>query len=91
MKDNNQEIFPLVDEAGNVTGSATRGVCHNGSHLLHPGPQISSFFVDNAKVRKFQGSSKFNRQKSTQKSTHEKTCKMFADVESFNYFCSVKY
>ena len=36
MKDNNQEIFPLVDEAGNVTGSATRGVCHNGSHLLHP-------------------------------------------------------
>lgn len=36
MKDNNQEIFPIVDEAGNVTGSATRGDCHNGSHLLHP-------------------------------------------------------
>lgn len=36
MKDNNQEIFPLVDEAGNVIGSATRGECHSGSHLLHP-------------------------------------------------------
>ena len=22
---------------------------------------------------------------------YEKTCKMFANVESFNYFCSVKY
>ena len=36
MKDNNQEIFPLVDEDGNVVGSATRGECHSGSHLLHP-------------------------------------------------------
>lgn len=34
--DNNQEIFPLVDEEGNITGSATRGECHNGSKLLHP-------------------------------------------------------
>lgn len=36
MKDNNQELFPLVDEEGRVTGKATRGECHNGSHLLHP-------------------------------------------------------
>lgn len=35
MKDNAQEIFPLVDEEGNVTGKATRGECHNGSRLLH--------------------------------------------------------
>ena len=34
--DNQQEIFPIVDEAGNVTGSATRGGCHSGSKLLHP-------------------------------------------------------
>lgn len=34
--DNQQEIFPIVDEAGNVTGSATRGECHSGSKLLHP-------------------------------------------------------
>ncbi len=34
--ENQQEIFPLVDEEGNVTGSATRGECHNGSKLLHP-------------------------------------------------------
>lgn len=34
--DNNQEMFPLVDEEGNITGAATRGECHNGSKLLHP-------------------------------------------------------
>ncbi|ERI86662.1 putative isopentenyl-diphosphate delta-isomerase [Bacteroides pyogenes F0041] len=34
--DNNREIFPLVDEQGNITGTATRGECHNGSKLLHP-------------------------------------------------------
>ena len=35
-KDNNKEIFPIVDEQGNVVGSATRGECHDGSKLLHP-------------------------------------------------------
>ena len=35
MKDNMQEIFPIVDEAGTVVGKATRGECHNGSRLLH--------------------------------------------------------
>ena len=34
--DNQQERFPLVDEYGNVTGSASRGECHSGSMLLHP-------------------------------------------------------
>ena len=34
--DNQQELFPLVDEDGHVMGSATRGECHNGSKLLHP-------------------------------------------------------
>ncbi len=36
MKDNLQEIFPVVDEEGSVIGKATRGECHNGSRLLHP-------------------------------------------------------
>ena len=36
MKDNNKEMFPVVDEDGNITGAATRGECHNGSKLLHP-------------------------------------------------------
>ena len=36
MQDNNQELLPLVDEGGNVIGSATRGQCHDGSKLLHP-------------------------------------------------------
>lgn len=34
--DNSEEIFPVVDESGRVTGSATRGECHGGSRLLHP-------------------------------------------------------
>jgi len=36
MKDNQNEVFPLVDEEGMVMGKATRGECHNGSRLLHP-------------------------------------------------------
>ncbi len=36
-KDNSEEMFPVVDEDGNITGAATRGECHNGrSMLLHP-------------------------------------------------------
>lgn len=31
-----QELFPLVDEQGQVIGSATRAECHSGSMLLHP-------------------------------------------------------
>jgi isopentenyldiphosphate isomerase len=31
-----EEIFPLVDESGCVTGQAARRACHNGSMLLHP-------------------------------------------------------
>lgn len=30
------ELFPLVDEDGNVIGRATRTECHSGSMLLHP-------------------------------------------------------
>lgn len=36
MKDNNKEMFPVVDEEGNIIGAATRGECHSGSKLLHP-------------------------------------------------------
>ena len=36
MRDNQQEMFPIVDEEGTVIAQATRGECHNGSHLLHP-------------------------------------------------------
>lgn len=31
-----EELFPLVDESGNVVGAATRAECHDGSRLLHP-------------------------------------------------------
>ena len=30
------EIFPLIDEEGNVTGRACRSYCHGGSMALHP-------------------------------------------------------
>ena len=36
MRDNLEEMFPVVDEEGNIVGAASRGECHNGSRLLHP-------------------------------------------------------
>ena len=36
MKDNQQELFPVVDELGNILGSITRGQAHDGSKVLHP-------------------------------------------------------
>lgn len=36
QKDNMEEMFPVVDEEGNILSAATRGECHNGSRLLHP-------------------------------------------------------
>ena len=33
---NSNEIFPIVNEQGEVIGKATRGECHSGSMLLHP-------------------------------------------------------
>lgn len=36
QSDNNEEMFPIVDEEGNIISAATRGECHNGSKLLHP-------------------------------------------------------
>lgn len=38
-----EEIFPIVDETGKVTGSATRAICHGGSRLLHPVVHIHVF------------------------------------------------
>lgn len=35
-KDNHKELFPIVDAAGNVLGSISRGEAHNGSKALHP-------------------------------------------------------
>lgn len=36
IKDNSEEMFPVVDEEGNILSAATRGECHSGSKLLHP-------------------------------------------------------
>lgn len=36
QSDNNEEMFPIVDEEGTITGAASRGECHGGSKLLHP-------------------------------------------------------
>ena len=35
-QDNQEELFPIVDEIGNVVDAATRGECHNGTKRLHP-------------------------------------------------------
>ena len=34
--DNKEEMFPIVDEQGNIVGAATRGECHDGSKKLPP-------------------------------------------------------
>lgn len=34
--DNDKELFPVVDEDGNVTGKILRGDAHNGCKVLHP-------------------------------------------------------
>ena len=34
--DNQEEIFPEVNEQGEVIGKITRGQAHNGSKILHP-------------------------------------------------------
>ncbi len=36
IKDNAEEMFPLVDADGHIIGAATRGECHDGSKKLHP-------------------------------------------------------
>jgi isopentenyldiphosphate isomerase len=35
-QDRQDELLPLVDGNGNITGAATRGECHNGSMMMHP-------------------------------------------------------
>ncbi len=45
-KDNGKELFPVVDEQGNVIDAATREECHNGSKRLHPVVHLHLF--DNA-------------------------------------------
>lgn len=35
-KDNPDEQLPMVDEAGNIIGSISRGKAHDGSKVLHP-------------------------------------------------------
>lgn len=34
--DNKEELFPVVDEDGNILDSITRGEAHSGSKILHP-------------------------------------------------------
>ena len=36
MIDSLDDLVPIVDEEGNITGAASRRECHNGSKLLHP-------------------------------------------------------
>ncbi len=43
MKDNSEEIFPVVTPDGTVIGKATRGECHSGSKLLHPVVHVHVF------------------------------------------------
>ncbi len=46
MKDNQKELFPVVDEQGNILGSITRGEAHNGTKVLHPVVHLHVFNSD---------------------------------------------
>lgn len=46
MKDNSEEMLPIVDESGHITGAATRGECHGGSKQLHPVVHLHVFDRD---------------------------------------------
>ena len=43
LSDNNEELFPVVNEDGNIISAATRGECHGGSMLLHPVVHLQVF------------------------------------------------
>lgn len=45
-----EEWLPVVNEKGEVTGSAPRSICHNGSKLLHP---VVHLHIVNAKNELF--------------------------------------
>lgn len=45
-----EEKFPIVDEAGNVVGKATRTYCHSGSMVLHPVVHLHVVSCDKKKV-----------------------------------------
>lgn len=46
MKDNDNELLPLVDADGTIVGRATRGHCHGGSMALHPVVHLHVFNSD---------------------------------------------
>ena len=49
-KDNEKEIFPIVDEEGNVLGRITRGEAHDGRKVLH---RVVHLHVFNSKGQLF--------------------------------------
>ncbi len=54
-----EEIFPIVDEAGNTIGEAPRSVCHDGkSKLLHPVVHLHLFSSDGRLYLQKRGSMK---------------------------------
>ena len=58
------ELFPIIDEDGNVIGKATRRECHSGSMLLHPVVHLHVFnskgeFLYNTKNRRGRGGNEY--------------------------------
>ena len=43
LKDNSNEILPVVNESGEVIGKATRGECHSGKGIIHPVVHLQVF------------------------------------------------
>src|SRR5574344_1137337 len=45
--DNEEEMFPVVDENGNILGSINRGKAHDGCKILHPVVHLHVFNSQN--------------------------------------------
>lgn len=44
--DNPKELFPIVDESGNIIGSVSRKEAHSGSMILHPVVHLHVFDIN---------------------------------------------
>ena len=56
-----------------------------------PGRKFRPFSLTIQRYENFRGLPNLITKKARKKAHTKKTCKMFVNVESFNYFCSVKY
>ena len=76
-KYNGAELFPIVDEKGDVIGSASRKECHSGTKKLHP---VVHLHVFDSEGRLF-------LQKRSEKRCRGKRLKNLAFMQTVRSYC----